>query len=114
MRAATAALAVFALVAIIAYCPAWVCAPAVAYASSHSCCHGSKHTHEQPPCDATSQTCPYLLLEKGKAIVLHFAPPPLILVTIAPPAKRNEGATPTPVYLPNAADLYLRNRVLLI
>src|SRR5258707_9071635 len=105
MRAATAALAVFVLMAITAYCPAW---------ASHSCCHSSKHAQERPPCDATSQTCPYLLLEKGKAIDLHLAPPPLTMATLAPPVKRNEGATPSPAYLPNTSNLYLRNRVLLI
>jgi len=54
------------------------------------------------------------LLEKSKAIVLHLAPPPLRMATLAPPMERNEGAAPASAYLPDTADLYLRNRVLLI
>jgi hypothetical protein len=113
MRFGAAILGIGMLVAITAYCPPWVCAPVEVSAASHSCCpHSSQHT--RPPCDTTSQTCPYLLLEKTRAIALHLDSPPLPVSHVAPQVEQFERVLTADSYVVNAADLYLRNRVLLI
>jgi len=109
---AVAAFAVVVLIAITAFCPAWSCAELAA--RSHSCCPGPNHTQHRPPCDTTIQTCPYLLLEKTKTIVLHFAPPPQTAALVLAIWCHEEAGAFNTSYFPNAADSFLRNRVLLI
>ena len=65
-------------------------------------------------CDTTSETCPYLLLQKAKGITLHLALPPIQVATLVPLPQAVEHVEFTAVYLPDVSGLYLRNRVLLI
>jgi len=109
MRQAVASFAVSVLMAITTFCPLLACVPA--QAAPH--CHHSKGT-PKPPCDSGSPSCPYLLLEKTKSQpASHFAPPAPQLYA---PAQFSviERLTANLDYLPNAAGIYLLNRVLLI
>jgi hypothetical protein len=115
MRGAAAVFATLVLLGITALCPQWVCAPEEA-ANTHSCCPESQqqthHTHN--PCDATSQTCPYLLLQKSKAVALAL--PVLAPGMISAPTlqTRFERVAAIPSMVRDSAGLYLRNHVLLI
>jgi hypothetical protein len=112
MRLGAAILGIAMLVTVTAYCPSWVCAPLEVNTVARSCCpHSSQHTR---PCDTTIQTCPYLLLEKTRAIALHFDSPPLQVSHVARQGEQFERVLTADSYVVNAADLYLRNRVLLI
>ncbi len=74
MRKRTAVLAISALIAITAFCPALVCSPV---RDTHACCPHSQHRHTD------SQTCPYVLLAKTKSVSTPVAVPPLHLAAIA-------------------------------
>jgi len=111
MRGAAAVFATVVLLGITALCPQWVCAPEEA-ANAHSCCPEQHHkTHN--PCDATSQTCPYLLLQKSTAVALAL-PVSAPGIIAAPALDRFERAPAAPSMIRDSAGLYLRNRVLLI
>ena len=115
IRKAGAAFGVGLLAAIIAFCPTWMCAAAPDLkAAAHPCCPHSHHPQHPLPCDASSQTCPYSLLEKAKSIALPVAVPPLQVLAIAPPAEWFETTAFMPPVVLQSHDLYLRNCVLLI
>jgi hypothetical protein len=109
VRKQTAILVISVLTAITAFCPTLFCAPA---SDAHACC--PKHQPSQPHHDTGSQTCPYLLLAKAKSVPLAAVLPPLQTTAIVAPAERPVDIVLTPSRIPNAGDLYLRNRVLLI
>lgn len=113
MRVVVSTAAVTVLLAITAFCPLWTCV-AVAQAGTHSCCPRSGSSERPPKCDTTSETCPYLLLEKAKGITLHLALPPIQAAALIALPQAVENVEFTVVYLPDVSDLYLRNRVLLI
>jgi hypothetical protein len=113
MRAVVSTVAVAALLAITAFCPLWTCV-AIAQAGTHSCCPRSGSPERPPKCDTTSETCPYLLLQKAKGITLHLALPPIQAAALVPLPQAVESVEFTAVYLPDVSGLYLRNRVLLI
>lgn len=103
------------LAAIIAFCPTLMCAPPEISAAAHSCCPKSQqHKQGTPPCDTSSQTCPYLLLQKAKSVPPTLAPPPLEITVFAARMEYFGPITVGPSHVPNVEDLYLRNRVLLI
>jgi hypothetical protein len=115
--AAVSAIAV--LAAIVAFCPIlMLCAPLEMSAAGHSCCTHSQHSpqHRQgpPPCDTTSQTCPYLLLQKAKSAPVPLAVPPLQMTATAVRIEHSEPIATAPPLIRNFEGLYLRNRVLLI
>jgi hypothetical protein len=109
MRKQTAILAVAALVAVTAFCPSLVCAPA---ADAHACC--PKHQHGQPHGDSDGQSCPYNLLAKAKSVPVALAVPALRVSAVAAPIEQAEPITGLAVQAPGATDLYLRNHVLLL
>jgi hypothetical protein len=103
------------LAAIIAFCPTLMCAPPEIGAAAHSCCPKSQpHKQGPPPCDTSSQTCPYLLLQKAKSVPPTLGPPPLEMTAVVPQMEYFEPITIAPSHVPDVKDLYLRNRVLLI
>jgi len=113
IRRPAAVSAIGVLAVIIAFCPAWMCAqPEIT--TAHSCCPRSQHKQEVPPCDASTQTCPYLLLQKAKSVSLPLAVPPLETTAIAVRMEYCQQIAIAPIYILEAQDLYLRNRVLLI
>jgi hypothetical protein len=112
-QAAIASMGAFVLIVITAYCPTWVCISPLESGPSHSCCPNHK-TSERPPCGTTSQTCPYLLLEKSKALVLSLAIPAPTAGFVQPLDHSSMAAHTLPLYVPDLSGLYLRNRILLI
>jgi hypothetical protein len=113
IRRPAAVSAIVALAVIIAFCPAWMCAqPEIT--TAHSCCPRSQHKQDVPPCDASTQTCPYLLLQKAKSVPPPLAVPPLETTAIAVQMEYYGQITIAPTYILDLQDLYLRNRVLLI
>jgi hypothetical protein len=114
IRKTAAAFGVGLLAAIIAFCPTVMCAAPDLSAATHPCCPHSHHPQNPLPCDASSQTCPYSLLEKAKSIALPVAVPPLQIVAIAAPAEWLETVAFVAPTVLQSQDLYLRNRVLLI
>jgi hypothetical protein len=114
MKAVIARLAVLALLAITAYCPSQAWALREPASPSDSCCPNRHSTPDRRPCDTTAQTCPYLLLQKSKAIPIAIAAPPL-QVRVAPVAIDDcDCVALAPAYVSDSKGLYLRNRVLLI
>jgi hypothetical protein len=112
MKAVIARLAVLALLAITAYCPSQAWALRELARPSDSCCPNS--TPDRKPCDTTAQTCPYLLLQKSKAVPIAIAAPPR-QVRVAPVAIDDcDCVALAPAYVSDSKGLYLRNRVLLI
>ena len=114
--AAVSAIAV--LAAIVAFCPSWTCVPPEVGAAAHSCCPSSEHKSPgkqgSVPCDASSQTCPYLLLQKAKSVALPLAAPPLQITAIALRMEGYEQIAAVLSPMRGVGELYLRNRVLLI
>jgi hypothetical protein len=115
--AAVSAIAV--LAAIVAFCPTlMMCAPPEMSAAGHSCCAHSQHSPEHrqgpPPCDTTSQTCPYLLLQKSKSAPVPLAVPPLQITAMTVRMENSEPIAIAPQLIRDFEGLYLRNRVLLI
>jgi hypothetical protein len=109
MRKQTAILAISVLVAVTAFCPSLVCAPA---ADAHACC--PKHKPSPSHRDTDSQTCPYLLLAKAKSVPLAVAVPTLQMTAIAVPVEYSAQIVLAPSQVRDVEDLYLRNRVLLM
>lgn len=114
IRKTSAAFGVGLLAAIIALCPTVMCAVPDMTAAAHRCCPHSHHSGNPLPCDPSSQTCPYALLEKAKSAALPVALPPLQITAVAPPAEWLETVAFIPPTVLQSQDLYLRNRVLLI
>ena len=114
MKAVIARLAVLGLLAITAYCPSQAWALPEATSPPDSCCPNRHPAPDRKPCDTTTQTCPYLLLQKSKAVPIAIATPPL-QVRVAPVAIDNcDCVALAPAYVSDSKGLYLRNRVLLI
>lgn len=113
-RRPAAGFAIAILAAIVAFCPVLMCAPQSLDPAAHSCC---PRTHRKPgrlPCDATSQSCPYSLLEKARFVPLPLAIMPPAVTAMAAPMVRHEPIGMAPSDVAPAKDLYLRNRVLLL
>jgi hypothetical protein len=103
MRKGMTALMLLVLFAALANCQLFGCTPQI----SDTCCH--KHAGPKTP-------CLHGLLEQGKAgaVLAHaIAPVPAVRV-VTPPVSVPSVAIATDISLPGLADLYLRNRVLLI
>jgi hypothetical protein len=113
-RRPAAVFAIALLAAITAFCPTLLCAQGDVTASRHSCCPRSQHQPGPLPCDASSQTCPYTLLERAKSVAVPLAlvPPALMIMPRALP--HYQAATVVFAEILPTHDLYLRNRVLLI
>ena len=114
IRKPAAVLGTVVLAAIVAFCPALLCAPPDISGDAHSCCPHSSDTQNPIPHDRAGQACPYLLLEKAKFVAAPLAAPPLQVTAIAVPVEGYQRIAAEPSYIPNAGGLYLRNRVLLI
>jgi|HubBroStandDraft_6_1064221.scaffolds.fasta_scaffold481345_2 hypothetical protein len=114
IRKLAAVLGTAVLAAIIAFCPALLCAPPDISGDAHSCCPHSSHNQSPIPNDRAGQSCPYVLLEKAKSVPAPLAVSPLQVMAIAVPLELNEQIAAAPSYIPDAEGLYLRNRVLLI
>ncbi len=114
IRKLAAVLGTVVLAAIVAFCPSLLCAPPDLSGAAHSCCPHSSHEQNPIPRDRASQACPYVLLEKAKAVPAPLAVSPLQVMAIAVPLELNEQIAATPAYIPDAEGLYLRIRVLLI
>ncbi|HEX3879212.1 MAG TPA: hypothetical protein VHW24_19645 [Bryobacteraceae bacterium] len=115
MRVAIASLGIFTLLAINAYCPSQVWALSATPMGNGPCCPESDHQKpKNHPCDTSAQTCPYVLLQKSKAVPVVTAPPRLAQALGAVVFEHHELLVSLPAFLPNGAALYLRNRVLLI
>ena len=112
-RRPAAAFAIALLAAITAFCPILLCDQRDS-APRHSCCPRSQHQRGPLPCDASSQTCPYTLLERAKSVPVPLAlvPPALMIMPRALP--HYQAATVVFAEILPSHDLYLRNRVLLI
>lgn len=118
IKRSAAVFATSVLAAIVAFCPTLMCAPPEITPVGHSCCPRPER-RSQPkqgslPCDTSSQTCPYLLLQNAKAVTPPLTVPPLQIMAIAVPMERWEHVAVTPSYISQIEDLYLRNRVLLL
>ena len=113
-RRPAAVFAIALLAAITAFCPTLLCAQRDVTAAPHSCCPRSHHQPGPLPCDASSQTCPYTLLERAKSVPVPLAlvPPALMIMPRALP--HYQAATVVFAEILPSHDLYLRNRVLLI
>jgi hypothetical protein len=113
-RRPAAAFAIALLAAITAFCPSLLCDRRDVIAARHSCCPRPQHQPGPLPCDASSQTCPYALLERAKSVPppVALVPPALMVMPVALPHYEATAVAPAEI-LPSH-DLYLRNRVLLI
>ena len=113
-RRPAAAFAIALLAAITAFCSTLLCDRRDVAVARHSCCPRSQHQRGPLPCDASSQTCPYALLERAKSVPVPLAlVPPALMAMPAPLPHYRAASAVLPEILPSH-DLYLRNRVLLI
>lgn len=112
MRTAVSITLAFVLITFLAICPSMAC-PLNAGPQAGGCCHKSHQGHNS--CPSPVLDCPYLILEKGKtavAISTALAPPQSVLQHFQPTDFSTLIAATFRV--PDAADLFLRIRVLLI
>ncbi|HEX3747722.1 MAG TPA: hypothetical protein VHW09_27490 [Bryobacteraceae bacterium] len=105
-----AVFAIALLAAIVGFCPVLLCAPPGT--ENHSCCPHSGH--RPAPRDASSQACPYFLLEKAQPAPLPLAVLPPVGIARLAPSMQCESVSLAPSNFILCTDLYLRNRVLLI
>jgi hypothetical protein len=113
-RRPAAAFAIALLAAITAFCPTLLCDRRDVTVARHSCCPRSQHQRGPLPCDASSQTCPYTLLERARSVPVPLALVPPALMAMPAPLPHYQAATVAFAEILPSHDLYLRNRVLLI
>jgi len=113
-RRPAAAFAIALLAAITAFCPWLLCDQRDVTVARDSCCPRSQHQRGPLPCDASSQTCPYALLERAKSVPVPVALVPPALMALPAPLPHYRAVTVAFAEILPSHDLYLRNRVLLI